>query len=201
MTDDIAEEEPFAPFARWFALAAQSEPLAEAMMLATATRDGIPSVRAVLLKGADANGFVFYTNRQSRKSDELYANPRAALCLYWKSLARQIRVEGAVVPVSEDEADAYFASRARQPDRRLGLRPVATAAGPRGAGAALPDLQPAIRRGGCGAAADALVRLPAPAGTDRVLAGAAVPAARSRAVHPRRRSVAQAAPVPVARGA
>ena len=118
MTDDIAEDEPFAPFARWFALAAQSEPLAEATMLATATRDGIPSVRAVLLKGADASGFVFYTNLQSRKSDELYANPRAALCLYWKSLARQIRVEGTVAPVSEDEADAYFASRAR--DSQIG---------------------------------------------------------------------------------
>ena len=118
MTDDIAEEEPFAPFARWFALAAQSEPLAEAMMLATATPDGIPSVRAVLLKGADPGGFVFYTNLQSRKSDELYANPRAALCLYWKSLARQIRIEGSVEPVSEEEADAYFASRAR--DSQIG---------------------------------------------------------------------------------
>jgi len=118
MTDDIAEDEPFTPFARWFALAAQSEPLAEAMMLATATRDGIPSVRAVLLKGADASGFVFYTNLQSRKSDELYANPRAALCLYWKSLARQIRMEGTVMPVAEEEAEAYFASRPR--DSQIG---------------------------------------------------------------------------------
>ena len=118
MTDDIAEDEPFTPFARWFALAAQSEPLAEATMLATATRDGIPSVRAVLLKGADTGGFLFYTNLQSRKADELYANPRAALCLYWKSLARQIRIEGTVVPVSEQEAEAYFASRAR--DSQIG---------------------------------------------------------------------------------
>ena len=118
MTDDIAEDEPFAPFARWFALAAQSEPLAEATMLATATRDGAPSVRAVLLKGADTDGFVFYTNLQSRKSEELYTNPRAALCLYWKSLARQIRIEGAVASVSEEDADAYFASRAR--DSQIG---------------------------------------------------------------------------------
>ena len=118
MTDDIAEDEPFAPFARWFALAAQSEPLAEATMLATATRDGAPSVRAVLLKGADTDGFVFYTNLQSRKSEELYTNPRAALCLYWKSLARQIRIEGAVAPVSEEDADAYFSSRAR--DSQIG---------------------------------------------------------------------------------
>ncbi|HYU13698.1 MAG TPA: pyridoxamine 5'-phosphate oxidase [Stellaceae bacterium] len=118
MTDDIAEDEPFTPFARWFALASQSEPLAEAMMLATATRDGIPSLRAVLLKGADASGFVFYTNLQSRKSDELYANPRAALCLYWKSLARQIRIEGTTDPVADAEADTYFASRAR--DSQIG---------------------------------------------------------------------------------
>jgi pyridoxamine 5'-phosphate oxidase len=118
MTDDIAEDEPFAPFARWFALAAQSEPLAEAMTLATATRDGIPSLRAVLLKGADASGFVFYTNLQSRKSDELNANPQAALCLYWKSLARQIRIEGSVAPVPEAEAEAYFASRPR--DSQIG---------------------------------------------------------------------------------
>src|SRR5438105_14605514 len=105
MTDDIAEEEPFAPFARWFALAAQSEPLAEAASLATATRDGIPSVRAVLIKGADASGFVFYTNLQSRKAEQLLANPHAALCFHWKSLGRQIRIEGSVAPVSGEEAD------------------------------------------------------------------------------------------------
>jgi len=113
MTDEIAEDEPFAPFARWFALAAQEEPLAETMMLATATPGGLPSLRAVLLKGADAQGFVFYTNLQSRKADELRSNPHAALCFHWKSLARQVRIEGSVAPVSDDEADAYFATRAR----------------------------------------------------------------------------------------
>jgi pyridoxamine 5'-phosphate oxidase len=114
MTDEIADSEPFAPFARWFALAQQSETLAETMTLATATADGRPSLRAVLLKGADALGFVFYTNTESRKAAELSANPHAALCFHWKSLARQVRIEGTVVPATEAEADAYFTSRARE---------------------------------------------------------------------------------------
>ena len=118
MTDEIPEDEPFAPFARWFELADQSEKLAEAMMLATAGRDGRPSVRAVLLKGADAQGFVFYTNLESRKAEELTANPRAALAFHWKSLGRQVRIEGQVEPVTASEADAYFASRAR--DSQIG---------------------------------------------------------------------------------
>ena len=118
MTDDIAEDEPLAPFARWFELAARSEPLAETMMLATANRDGVPSLRAVLLKGADASGFVFYTNLESRKADELFANPHAALCLHWKSIARQVRIEGMAALTSEEEADAYFATRQR--DSQIG---------------------------------------------------------------------------------
>lgn len=117
-TDDITENEPFQPFARWFALAMKSEDLAEAMTLATATVEGRPSVRAVLLKGANVNGFVFYTNLDSRKGEELALNPRAALCFHWKSLARQVRVEGEARPVSPSEADAYFASRAR--DSQIG---------------------------------------------------------------------------------
>jgi pyridoxamine 5'-phosphate oxidase len=118
MTDDIAEDEPFTPFARWFALAQQSEPLAETMSLATATREGVPSLRAVLLKGADERGFVFYTNFESRKAEELFANPRAALCFHWKSLGRQVRIEGVTSLVSDAEADAYFASRPR--DSQIG---------------------------------------------------------------------------------
>jgi pyridoxamine 5'-phosphate oxidase len=118
MTDEIPEDEPFAPFARWFELAGQSEKLAEAMMLATVGCDGRPSVRAVLLKGADAQGFVFYTNLESRKAEELTANPRAALAFHWKSLGRQVRIEGQVEPVTAGEADAYFASRAR--DSQIG---------------------------------------------------------------------------------
>ncbi|HEX6441873.1 MAG TPA: pyridoxamine 5'-phosphate oxidase [Stellaceae bacterium] len=129
MTDEIPEAEPFAPFARWFALASTSEPLAETMTLATATRDGLPSVRAVLLKGIDQRGFVFYTNFDSRKAEELLANPHAALCFHWKSLQRQVRIEGSVAVVSDADADAYFHSRPR--DSRIGAwaseqsRPVA----------------------------------------------------------------------------
>jgi pyridoxamine 5'-phosphate oxidase len=118
MTDEIADDEPFAPFARWFALAATSEPLAETMMLATVTPDGLPSVRAVLLKGADSRGLVFYTNLDSRKAEELAAHPHAALCFHWKSLGRQVRVEGDVVPAAPEEADAYFATRPR--DSQIG---------------------------------------------------------------------------------
>jgi pyridoxamine 5'-phosphate oxidase len=113
MIDDIADEEPFAPFGRWFALAARSEELAETMTLATATPAGVPSLRAVLLKGVDARGFVFYTNLESRKSSELFVNPHAALCFHWKSLKRQVRAEGVAEQVSEDEADGYFATRPR----------------------------------------------------------------------------------------
>jgi pyridoxamine 5'-phosphate oxidase len=118
MTDEIADDEPFAPFARWFEFARKNEPLAETMTLATASREGVPSLRAVLLKGADRHGFVFYTNLESRKAGELAHNPHAALCFHWKSLARQVRIEGLAAPVSDDEADAYFATRLR--DSQIG---------------------------------------------------------------------------------
>lgn len=85
-----------------------------AMSLATVSADGAPSVRIVLLKGVDERGFVFFTNLTSRKGRELIATPRAALCFYWPALDMQIRIEGTVEPVSEAEADAYFASRARE---------------------------------------------------------------------------------------
>lgn len=84
-----------------------------AMAIATATPGGVPSVRMILLKGADETGFVFYTNLESRKGGELQANPHAALLFHWKSLRRQIRIEGQVEPVSAEEADRYFASRSR----------------------------------------------------------------------------------------
>lgn len=118
MTDEIAEDEPLAPFLRWFALARESEPLAETMMLATVGRDGRPALRAVLLKGADGRGFVFYTNLESRKAEELMQNRQAALCLHWKSLARQVRIEGEAALVGDAEADAYFATRPR--DSQIG---------------------------------------------------------------------------------
>jgi len=111
--------DPHQLFEQWFAEARAGEPNdAEAMALATAAGDCRPSVRMVLLKGHDARGFVFYTNSQSRKGDELAANARAALLFHWKSLRRQVRIEGAVMPVAALEADAYFASRSR--DSQLG---------------------------------------------------------------------------------
>ncbi len=112
-------QDPFARFAAWFDDATDKEPRdPNAMALATADAAGRPSVRMVLLKGFDSQGFVFYTNLESQKGQELTANPRAALCFYWKSLQRQVRVEGAVSKVAADEADAYFASRAR--DSQIG---------------------------------------------------------------------------------
>jgi pyridoxamine 5'-phosphate oxidase len=118
MMDEIVEIEPLTPFRRWLDQAWEGEPNAHAMTLATASQDGRPSARAVLLKGLDQRGFVFYTNFESRKSAELFGNPHAALCFLWKSLNRQVRVEGVVEVVGEDEADAYFASRPR--DSQIG---------------------------------------------------------------------------------
>ena len=108
----IPDSDPFALFDEWFAQAQSSEPNdPNAMALATATPDAIPSVRMVLLKGHGPDGFVFYTNAQSRKGGEVLANPHAALLFHWKSLRRQIRIEGALTEVSAAEADAYFHSR------------------------------------------------------------------------------------------
>ena len=112
MTAEIAA--PIALFTAWMAEAETHEPNdPNAMALATADAEGRPSVRMVLLKGWDADGFIFYTNLESRKGGELAANPHAAICLHWKSLKRQVRAEGAVTPVGAEEADAYFTSRAR----------------------------------------------------------------------------------------
>src|SRR6201991_747248 len=105
---------PFALFDTWFAEARESEPNdANAMVLATADADGRPSVRMVLLKGHGPDGFVFYTNQQSRKAGDLAVNANAALLFHWKPLRRQIRVEGAVSVVADELADAYFATRSR----------------------------------------------------------------------------------------
>lgn len=111
--------DPFALFDVWFAEAATSEPNdANAMALATADAQGRPSNRMVLLKGHGPDGFLFYTNREGRKAAELAANPRAALLFHWKSLRRQVRIEGEVGLASDAESDAYFASRSR--DSQLG---------------------------------------------------------------------------------
>ena len=105
---------PFELFELWFAEACEAEPaLPEAMALATADAAGRPSARMVLLKGHGPAGFTFFTNLESRKGEELAANPNAALLFYWKSLRRQVRIEGPVEPVTDGAADEYFATRPR----------------------------------------------------------------------------------------
>lgn len=112
-------QSPFDVFADWLAAARKSEPNdPNAMALATADETGMPDVRMVLLKDFDRDGFVFYTNLESNKGLQLTANPQAALCFHWKSLRRQVRVRGTITSVTDEEADAYFASRAR--DSRIG---------------------------------------------------------------------------------
>jgi len=111
--------DPIQLFNDWLDEARQLEPNdPDAMALATADASGFPDVRMVLLKGADARGFVFYTNLESDKAREIADNASAALCFHWKSLRRQVRVRGVISPVSNGEADAYFATRAR--DSQIG---------------------------------------------------------------------------------
>jgi len=110
----LPEADPFELFGTWLQAANASEINdGNAMALATVDDDGMPDVRMVLLKGFDADGFVFFTNLQSAKGLELASNPKAALLFHWKSLRRQVRIRGDVTPVSDAEADAYFATRAR----------------------------------------------------------------------------------------
>jgi pyridoxamine 5'-phosphate oxidase len=111
--------DPLALFHAWYAEARETEPNdSNAMALATADADGRPAARMVLLKGHGPDGFVFYTNRESRKAGDIAANPQAALLFHWKSLRRQIRIEGSLTLASDAESDAYFASRSR--DSQLG---------------------------------------------------------------------------------
>ncbi len=113
--DFTAAGEPFALFAAWLEQATALEPRdPTAMTLATVDADGMPNARMVLLKGADERGFVFYTNRGSQKGRELDISAKAALVFHWKSVNKQVRIRGTVEPVSEAEADAYFATRAKQ---------------------------------------------------------------------------------------
>lgn len=113
------DPDPIRQFERWFADAAAARVLEpNAMTLSTATRDGVPSARIVLLKGVDANGFAFYTDYRSRKGAELTENPLAALTFLWKEIERQVRVTGSVLRVSTEESEAYF--RTRPAGSRLG---------------------------------------------------------------------------------
>src|SRR5437763_662298 len=121
MTDEQAQAlrradldpDPVRQFARWFGEAATTVRVPEAMALATADADGVPSVRMVLMKGFDERGLVFHTHYSSRKGRELTANPHAALLLYWDPLGRQVRAEGTVERVAPEESDGYFATRPR----------------------------------------------------------------------------------------
>lgn len=107
-------ENPYDLFDEWFKEAGKSEPSdPNAVAVATTTKDGRPSVRMVLMKGFDDQGFVFYTNLGSRKAQQLRENAHAAMCFHWKSLTRQVRIEGSIVSVSDAEADEYYASRPR----------------------------------------------------------------------------------------
>ncbi len=119
LAESDVDADPIRQFERWFADAISARALEpNAMTLSTATRDGVPSGRIVLLKGVDANGFVFYTDYRSRKSVELGENPLAALTFLWKEIERQVRVTGSVSRVSTQESEAYF--RTRPPGSRLG---------------------------------------------------------------------------------
>lgn len=114
LDEPTPSSDPFALFAAWFRAFAETNPRhPDAMMLATASRDGAPSVRAVLLKGVEQGAFRFFSNYESRKGRELAENPRAALLFFWSELGRQVRVEGDVSRLSAAEADAYFATRPR----------------------------------------------------------------------------------------
>lgn len=114
LLENQAPGDPFVLFDHWFQEAtAAGLPLPEAMTLATVTHDGGPAARVVLLKAVENGGFVFYTNYESRKGEELAENPYAALCFFWHELHEQVRVEGPCHPVSEEEGDAYFATRPR----------------------------------------------------------------------------------------
>jgi pyridoxamine 5'-phosphate oxidase len=113
--DFTAADEPFALFETWLNEAIKSEPNdPNAMALATVDPEGLPDVRMVLMKGFDTEGFVFYSHIASQKGRELAANPKAALLFHWKSLRRQVRIRGNVTPVTDAEADTYFATRPKQ---------------------------------------------------------------------------------------
>ncbi len=111
LSETGSDPDPFRQFALWFEQVRGLEPDPTAMALATATRDGRPSARTVLLKGVDEKGFVFYTNYNSRKAREMAESGRASLLFFWRSLERQVRIDGSVEKVSGTEADAYFATR------------------------------------------------------------------------------------------
>ena len=181
------KSDPLALFGEWYEEAAKSEPNdPSAMSVATVGPDGTPSLRMVLLKGYDADGFVFYTNTESRKGLHLLAQPKAALLFHWKSLRRQVRLEGPVSPTTPEEADAYFATRAR--GSQIGAW-ASDQSRPLESRFALEKRVAEV------AAKHAIGKVPRPphwsgyrakAAADRVLAGWRVPPARPAGIPPRR---------------
>ncbi len=187
--DFTAADEPLRLFAAWLTDATASEPRdPTAMTLATVDADGLPNARMVLLKGADERGFVFYTNMDSQKGQELGAHPQAALVFYWKSSNRQVRVRGTVERVTDAEADAYFASRPKQAQIGAWASKQSAPLESRLAFEKAVAVYAAKYAIGDGAASAQLVRLPHRAAVDRVLAGAVLSActtaSRSRAISP-----------------
>ena len=170
--DLVETDDPLALFRRWYAEAAEKEindP--DAMSLATVDAEGMPNVRAVLCKQVDERGFVFYTNRESAKGDEIAASPKAAILFHWKSLRRQVRARGPIAKVSDAEFGRLFRHpTVAQPHRRLGQPAVATARIARQARAGRRRLGDQIRHRRH-SAPTLLGRLPADAAADRVLAG------------------------------
>ncbi len=155
-----------------------------AMTLATVDKQGQPSARVVLLKGVDQRGFIFYTNYDSRKGQELAENPQAALVLYWPDQERQVRIAGKVSKLPPAESDGYFRSpAAREPGGRVGFQTKRAGKGPRGAGGAVEANRDAIRRAGS-ASPPVLGRIPAVSRAGGILAGAAESSSRSVLLHP-----------------
>jgi pyridoxamine 5'-phosphate oxidase len=114
LSENDLDKSPFVQFSRWFEEARAQQPqMPEAMTVSTCGADGVVSSRMSLLKGFDEHGFVFYTNYNSRKGTQISENPRVALCFYWSTLERQVRIEGVAVKTTSEEADAYFATRPR----------------------------------------------------------------------------------------
>ena len=192
------DADPVVQFRRWFEQATEAgllEPTA--MTLATATPDGRPSARMVLLRGFDERGFCFYTNYESRKGAELAANPRAALVFWWGELQRQVRIEGRVAPTTREESEAYFHSRPPGSQLSAAASPqskVIDGPGRPGTAGRPAGHRPPRRRD---APARLLGRLPPRPRGRRVLAGPAQPPARPPPLPPRRRHLDDRAPRPL----
>ena len=194
------DPDPFRQFGQWFVEAQAAEvPEPNAMVLATASADGAPAARIVLLKGFDERGFLFYSNYESPKGRDLAQNPRAALTFYWAQLERQVRISGLAERISRDESRVYFDSRP------VGSRIAASLSRQSEVISGREQLAAEFRRLAaqferrCDPATRVLGRLPGSPGMDRVLAGTAEPAPRPASLSPRGRRLGHRAPVTLTR--